>query len=427
MKKFFWKMFWNLYAIAYDVLNSFGPYIAMQEEIVSKLGLESGKKHKILIAGCGSGNTELFLSAFLRRAGIEAEITSVDYSQVMLGRARKKFFRNGIDCRVQECDLTQTLTFESNCFDRVVNVNVLHTLPDPGFTFGELSRVLKPEGKMIMVALKKGYYMPYILKANRHSHEPNEKWQTKNILKLVFKTFGFNLFALKFIFVAICNKIIDKNIEGLEPGFFRKMVVKEGLEEAYSGFVYGEQDYMLVFKKPLFQIRIARPDEMKTVFALRRKIFLEEEGLPLDHEDDQYDADAVHFLATENGVPVGVMRLFEVTNKKKFRWAHTMRDEFDFKKSLEISQFGFVKEYRNGKYFLYLLNSALNYAEDNEINYFCGSMRIELLKILQRIRINFCFISEPFDYYQSWEISAFIGPISGNKEIIFEIVKTKNQ
>ena len=219
------KFFWSLYAFCYDVLLKFRPYQEMLHAVLEKLDLKEGQK--IMDAGCGTGN----LTALIKNKWPWAEVTVVDFSQVMLAIARKKTAgRSGVS--VGSVDFSVPLLYPDNSFGFIASVNVLHALPNPAETIKELRRVLKRGGKMVIVALKDGYQLPLILKAHRHDYEPIEKWQTKNLLIwfcLVFKAFGPNLTALKFIFIAIFNKAVDKEIKGFKSGELERIFSAEGL------------------------------------------------------------------------------------------------------------------------------------------------------------------------------------------------------
>lgn len=47
----------------------------------------------------------------------------------------------------------------------------------------------------------------------------------------------------------------------------------------------------------------------ETLSAIRFKVFVEEQGVPIDEELDGMDSSSTHFLATIEGEPVGVARL----------------------------------------------------------------------------------------------------------------------
>ena len=100
----------------------------------------------ILDAGCGNGRYSHFL---LSEADADATITSFDYSQQMLQRARKRL-QNSRVTQVA-ADLTR-LPYADTCFDAIVCGWVLEHLPDPKSGLRELARVLRPGGKLLLLA-----------------------------------------------------------------------------------------------------------------------------------------------------------------------------------------------------------------------------------------------------------------------------------
>ena len=60
-----------------------------------------------------------------------------------------------------------------------------------------------------------------------------------------------------------------------------------------------------------FVVRLAEdPADREACFAVRKEVFVREQGVPEDIEYDAYDADAVHVLAVrQDGVPLGTGRL----------------------------------------------------------------------------------------------------------------------
>jgi SAM-dependent methyltransferase len=96
---------------------------------------------RILDAGCGSGP----LFAALRDRG--AIVTGIDKSAGMLRLARRRL---GDDADLQVAELGSPLPFADDTFDDVTASLVLHYLEDWGPALGELRRVLKPGGRLIV-------------------------------------------------------------------------------------------------------------------------------------------------------------------------------------------------------------------------------------------------------------------------------------
>jgi len=57
-------------------------------------------------------------------------------------------------------------------------------------------------------------------------------------------------------------------------------------------------------------IHIALTDDIAACHALRRTVFIEEQGVSEADELDGRDGEALHLLATVDGIPVGTARLF---------------------------------------------------------------------------------------------------------------------
>ncbi|MFG2935320.1 GNAT family N-acetyltransferase [Streptomyces sp. NPDC048282] len=60
-----------------------------------------------------------------------------------------------------------------------------------------------------------------------------------------------------------------------------------------------------------YAVRVAEdPADLEACFAVRKQVFVVEQGVPEDLEYDEYDATALHVLAVrEDGVPLGTGRL----------------------------------------------------------------------------------------------------------------------
>lgn len=54
---------------------------------------------------------------------------------------------------------------------------------------------------------------------------------------------------------------------------------------------------------------ISVTDDLETVLAIRRTVFIEEQGVSVEDEVDGKDPQAIHLLATSNGNTVGTARL----------------------------------------------------------------------------------------------------------------------
>ncbi len=100
---------------------------------------------RILDAGCGNGRHVKYM---LRRADADAQIHAFDLSQRMLKRAHRRLKSDRV-CYVS-ADLTR-LPYADGYFDAIVCGWVLEHLPDPRPGLRELTRILQPGGKLLLM------------------------------------------------------------------------------------------------------------------------------------------------------------------------------------------------------------------------------------------------------------------------------------
>ena len=134
-------MLWNLYAACFDLVAGLAPYQEMLDEVVTALDLRPGMR--VLDAGCGTGALE----ARLAQRHPDVEVVAVDASSAMLARARRRTW--AVSPRFVDGTIDDFLASEGGHFDRVVSVNVIWALGDPGRTIGHLADALAPGGRMV--------------------------------------------------------------------------------------------------------------------------------------------------------------------------------------------------------------------------------------------------------------------------------------
>jgi SAM-dependent methyltransferase len=132
---------YDSFAEAYTASNETNLINAYYERpaMLALAGDVAGRR--ILDAGCGSGP----LFAALRDRG--AIVTGIDKSAAMVALARRRL---GDDADLQVAELGGPLPFPGGTFDDVTASLVLHYLEDWGPALGELRRVLKPGGRLIV-------------------------------------------------------------------------------------------------------------------------------------------------------------------------------------------------------------------------------------------------------------------------------------
>jgi len=104
------------------------------------LGSLSGK---ILEVGVGTGKNLPYYNE-------RAKVTAIDISPNMLERASVRAEHFGLNAKLSLMD-AQNLSFPDNQFDYIVGTFVLCSVPDPVETVKEMKRVLKPNGKIVLI------------------------------------------------------------------------------------------------------------------------------------------------------------------------------------------------------------------------------------------------------------------------------------
>ena len=134
-------MFWDSVAGVYDVFVHIINRKTHQElkEIVAAL-IEPDDT--VLECACGTGLLSAVIAPKCR------QLTATDFSEKMLKKAEKncRTFRN---ITYAQADIT-ALSFADGFFDKVVAGNVIHLLDNPLTALGELNRVCKDGGMLII-------------------------------------------------------------------------------------------------------------------------------------------------------------------------------------------------------------------------------------------------------------------------------------
>jgi ubiquinone/menaquinone biosynthesis C-methylase UbiE len=98
---------------------------------------------KLLEAGVGSGKN-------IKYYPDDLEIFAIDFSPKMIQEAEKKSKKYNREVKLLEMDI-QDLKFEDNYFDLIVTSCVFCSVPDPVQGLKELKRVLKNDGRILML------------------------------------------------------------------------------------------------------------------------------------------------------------------------------------------------------------------------------------------------------------------------------------
>lgn len=112
--------------------------IDIEERVMFSL-LPKLKGAKLLDVGCGVGT----ISRQLQKQ--DFEVYGIDFSSVAIKKAKEKGI-NAIECDVDK----DGIPFENNYFDVVWAGDVVEHVFDPIFLLKEISRVVKPSGKVLL-------------------------------------------------------------------------------------------------------------------------------------------------------------------------------------------------------------------------------------------------------------------------------------
>lgn len=114
------------------------------DRVGSEVHLPSGGR--LLDVGCGRGDDALHLA----RDNPDAEVTGIDFSPVQVRAARRLQRQTGIsNCHFERANV-MNLPFVEQTFDVAVSIGSVKHWPDAVRGLGEIRRVLKPDGILIV-------------------------------------------------------------------------------------------------------------------------------------------------------------------------------------------------------------------------------------------------------------------------------------
>ena len=144
---------WTNIAAAYDEVNE--PFMGLwAEEAIRVAGLRP--TDRVLDVATGPGTLAV------RAAPLVKEVVATDYSEGMLERLRARIEREKLTNVVAKQMNGQQLELASESFDAAFSVFGLIFFPDRGRGFRELCRVLKPQGRAVVVGWGPVDRMPLI-------------------------------------------------------------------------------------------------------------------------------------------------------------------------------------------------------------------------------------------------------------------------
>jgi len=134
------------------IARHIGVSIKLAEKISGILQMKNFENGKILDTGCGSGFTLIQLA----KKFPFSECYGIDLSDTLLETANDWKQKEKIASRVTFINAdVQDIPFPENYFSVVININMLHLIPDPVRMLNEIERVLQPEGFFFISDLKR--------------------------------------------------------------------------------------------------------------------------------------------------------------------------------------------------------------------------------------------------------------------------------
>ena len=143
----------------------------MNPPIIKGLQDSGFKGGRILDDGCGPG----YHAVSLVESFPGSEVIGIDLSEPLLETARnhaaEKGIKEGFSFQAED---VLNLPFENNSFDAVINTFMLHLVDDPVKMCNEMERVLKPDGHLVMIDLRRNWLLSFLEKEMRAAYTPKE-------------------------------------------------------------------------------------------------------------------------------------------------------------------------------------------------------------------------------------------------------------
>jgi 2-polyprenyl-3-methyl-5-hydroxy-6-metoxy-1,4-benzoquinol methylase len=116
---------------------------------------------RILDAGCGEG----YLSRFFADRG--AKVTGIDFSTELIEAARNHKLTAELPVSF-DVGSVDALPYDESTFDLVLCNHVMNDLQDPQLAISEFARVLRPDGRVVIMMLHPCFY-------NKHAERSDQK------------------------------------------------------------------------------------------------------------------------------------------------------------------------------------------------------------------------------------------------------------
>jgi len=190
--------YWNNDAANYDA-HAKKSHKAYQT-IIAHIKNEISTEMDILDMGTGTGEIPIGICSNAK------SINAIDFSPEMIRIARAKAHKNGIKNISFLVEDGNQLNFQDNSFDVILIINLLHVVPKPENIINEAKRLIKKEGKIIVVSFLnnenlKSKLISYVMKSK--GHPVTTPFNSNTICEFIIK------YSLKII--------TKKNIKNIMP------------------------------------------------------------------------------------------------------------------------------------------------------------------------------------------------------------------
>lgn len=128
-----------------DEANAMPGIVQVEEVATAELRIEPGMR--VLELGCGTGDDSRALAELVGPTG---EVVGIDASEAMITVARRRTDGTGLPVTFHVGDAMQ-LDLPTDSFDAVRCERLLVHVPDPAGVLGEMVRVTRPGGRVVVV------------------------------------------------------------------------------------------------------------------------------------------------------------------------------------------------------------------------------------------------------------------------------------
>lgn len=226
------EILWNIYAHTYDTTTlNFSEYRRLLKDLEESIDLQDNDV--VINLGCGTGNLE----KQIENSQKNFTWVGLDISKKMLALAKKKVQNNKIRFAFEDMD--KPLDIENEIADKVISIHSLYTVTDPDHSLEEIRRILKMNGKLIIVNPKKN-----VKSSEMFAFEKKEKGLGKLILFMirVLPALIVNIFIIK-----MAND--KRKYHFFEELEIKKLLEKHSFEIQEFKYVYANQSHWIIALK----------------------------------------------------------------------------------------------------------------------------------------------------------------------------------